>query len=160
MWELDYKESWAPKDWYFRTVVLEKILKSLLDCKEIQPVYPKGNQSWVFLRRTYAETEVPILWPPDAKSWLIRKDPDAGKASRQEEKGRTEDEMVGWHHQLNEHEFEQALGVGDGQGGLGCCRLWGLRHDWATEQQQLTAKFSFFHYKHRLTSVHMPILYI
>ena len=124
MWELDYKESWAPKDWYFRTVVLEKILKSLLDCKEIQPVYPKGNQSWVFLRRTYAETEVPILWPPDAKSWLIRKDPDAGKASRQEEKGRTEDEMVGWHHQLNEHEFEQAPRNGEGQGSLACCSPW------------------------------------
>ena len=104
MWELDYKESWAPKNWCFWTVVLEKTLESPLDCKEIQPVHPKGDQCWVFIGRTEAET--PILWPPDAKSWLIWKDPDAGKDWRQEEMGTTEDEMVGWHHRLNGHEFE------------------------------------------------------
>ena len=105
MWELVYKESWVPKNWWFWTVVLEKTLESPLDCKEIQPVHPKGNQSWVFSGRTDVEAEAPILWPPDAKSWLIWKDPDAGKDCRQEEKGMTKDEMVGWHHQLNGHEF-------------------------------------------------------
>ena len=106
MWDLDYKESWKLKNWCFWTVVLEKTLKSPLDSKEIQPVHPKGYQSWVFIGRTDAEAETPILWPPDVKNWLIRKDPDAGKDWRQEEKGTTEDEMVGWHHQLNGHEFE------------------------------------------------------
>ena len=106
MWELDYKESWAPKNWCFWTMVMEKTLESPLDCKEIQPVHPKGNQSWIFIERTDAEAEAPILWPPDAKNWLIWKDPDAGKDWRQEEKGMTEDEMVGWHHWLNGHEFE------------------------------------------------------
>ena len=101
MWELDYKESWAPKDWCFWTVVLEKTLESPLDCKEIQPVHPKGDQSWVFIGRTDVEAETPIVWPPDAKSWLIGKDPDAGKDWGQEEEGTTEDEMAGWHHQLN-----------------------------------------------------------
>jgi len=102
----DYKESWAPKNWCFWTVVLEKTLESLLDCKEIQPVHPKGNQSWIFIGRTDGEAETPILWPPDVKNWLIWKDPDAGKDWRWEEKVATEDEMVGWHHQLNRHEFE------------------------------------------------------
>ena len=106
MWEVDYKESWAPKNWCFWTVVLEKTLESPLDCKKVQPVHPKGDQSWVFTGRTDAEAETPILWPPDAKSWLIGKDPDAGKDWRQEERGMTEDEMVGWHHRLNRHEFE------------------------------------------------------
>ena len=106
MWELDYKESWALKNWCFWTVVLEKTLESPLDCKEIHPVHSKGNQSWIFIGRTDAEAEAPILWPPDAKSWLTGKDPDAGKDWRQEEKGTTEDEMVGWHHQLDGHEFE------------------------------------------------------
>ena len=96
MWELDYKESWVPKNWCFWTVVLKQTLKSPLDCKEIQPVHPKGNQSWVFIGRTDAEVETPILWPPDVKNWLIWKDPDARKDWRQEEKGMTEDEMVGW----------------------------------------------------------------
>ena len=105
MWELDYKESWAPKNWCFWTVVLEKSLESPLDCKEIQPVHPKGYQSWVFIGKTDVETETPIVWPPDAKSWLIGKDPDAGKYWGQEEKRATEDEMVGWHHRLNGHEF-------------------------------------------------------
>ena len=125
MWELDYKERWAPKNWCFWTVVLDDTLENLLDWKEIQPVHPEGNQSWIFTVRTDAETEAPILWPSDAKNWLIGKDPDAGKDWRWEEKGTTEDEMVGWHHQLDGHEFEQALGVGDGQGGLACCSPWG-----------------------------------
>ena len=105
IWELDYKESWTPKNWCFGTVVLEKTLESSLDSKEIQPVYPKGNQCWIFIGRTDAEAETPIFWPPDVKNWLIWKDPDAGKDWRQEEKGTTEDEMVGWHHWLNGHEF-------------------------------------------------------
>ena len=107
MWELEYKESWAPKNWCLWTVVLEKTLESPLDCKEIQPVHSKGDQSWVFIARTDVEAETSVLWPPDAKSWLIWKDPDAGKDWGQEEKGMTEDEMVGWHHWLNGHEFEQ-----------------------------------------------------
>ena len=107
--------------------VLEKTLQSPLDCKEIQPVDPKGNQSWIFIRRTAAEAETPILWPPDAKNWLTRKDCDAGKDWRQEEKEMTEDEMIGWHHQLNGPEFEQAPGVGDGQGRLACCSPWGCK---------------------------------
>ena len=119
MWELDYKESWALKNWCFWTVVLEKILESALDCKEIQPVHPKGNQSWIFIGRTDAEAETLILWPPIEKGWLIRKDPDAGKDWRQEGKGMTEDEMVGWHHRLK-HEFEEAPGDAEGQGSLAC----------------------------------------
>ena len=106
MWELDYKESWELKNWCFWTAVLEKTLESPLDCKEIQPVHPKGNQSWIFIRRTDVEAETLILWPPDLKSWLIWKDPDAEKDWRREEKGTTEDEMAGWHHRLNGHEFE------------------------------------------------------
>ena len=106
MWKLDYKESWAQKNWCFWTVVLEKTLESPLDCKEIQLVHPKGDQSWTFIGRTDVEAETPILWPPDAKSKLIWKDPDAGKDWGQEEKGMTKDEMVGWHHRLNGHEFE------------------------------------------------------
>ena len=105
MWELDYKESWAQKNWWFWTVLLEKTPESPLDCKEIQPVHPKGDQSWMFIGRTDVEAETPIIWPPDAKSWLIWKDPDARKDWGQEEKGMTEDEMVGWYHQLNGHEF-------------------------------------------------------
>ena len=122
MWDLDYKESWVPQNWCFWTVVLEKTLESPLDCKEIQPVHPKGDQSWAFIRRTDAEAEAPVLWPPDAKNWLIWKDPDAGKDWRWEEKGTTEDEIVGWHHQLNGHEYEQVLGVGDGNESLACYR--------------------------------------
>ena len=133
MWELDYKESWALKNWCFLTVVLEKILESLWDCKDIRPVHPKGNQSWIFFGRTDAEAEAPILWPPDGKNWLIRKDPDSGKDWRQEEKWAAEDEMVGWHHRLNRHEFGQALGVGDGQGGLACCNPWGHKESDMTE---------------------------
>ena len=124
MWELDYKESWALRNWCFSTVVLEKTLASPLDCKEIQPVNPKGDQSWLCIRRIDAESEAPVLWSPDTKNWLIGKDPDAGKDWRQEEKGMTEDEMVGWHHRLYGYEFEQAPGVGEGQGSLACCSQW------------------------------------
>ena len=122
-------------NWCFWTVVLEKTLESPLDFKEIQPVHPKGNQSWIFTGRTDAEAETPVLWPPDVKGWLIGKDPDAGKDWRWEEKGTIEDEMVGWHHQLNGHEFESTPGVGDGQGGLACCSPWVCRvgHDWVTK---------------------------
>ena len=116
MWELEHKESQALKNWCFWTVVLEKTPESPLDCKEIQPVHPKQDQSWVFIGRTDAEAEAAILWPPDAKNWLIGKDPDAGKDWRQEEKGSTEDEMVGWLHWLSGHESEQDPGDGDGQG--------------------------------------------
>ena len=133
MWELDCEEGWAPKNWCFWTVVLEKTLESSLNCTEIKPVNPKRNQSWIFIGRTDAETA--ILWPPDAKNWLIGKDPDAGKDWRQEEKGTTEDEMAGWHHPLDGYEFEQAPGVGDGQRSWACCSPWGHRvgRDWATE---------------------------
>ena len=133
MWELDYTESWAPKNWCFWTVVLEKTLESPLDCKEIQPVRPKGDQSWVFIGWTDVEVETPILWTPDGKNWLIEKDPDAGKDWRQEEKGMTEDEMVGWHHWLDGHEFEQALEVGNGQGSLACCSPWVCKESDTTE---------------------------
>ena len=119
--ESDYKKSWVPKNWCFWSVVLEKTLESSLDCKEIKPVNPTGNQSWIFFGRTDAEAEITILWLPDAKNCLIGKDPDAGKEWRQEEKRMTEDEMVGWHHRLDGHGFEQAPGVGDGQGSLVCC---------------------------------------
>ena len=125
MWELDYKESWVLKNWCFWTLVLKKTLESPLDCREIQPVHPKGNQTWTFIGRTDAEAETPILWLPDGKNWLIRKDPDAGEDWRQEEKGMTKDEMAGWHHQRNGHEFEWASGVGDGQGSLACFSPWG-----------------------------------
>ena len=134
MWELDYKESWALKNWCFWTVVLEKTLESPLDCKEIQLVHPKGDQSWVFIGRTDVKAETPILWPPHVKSWLIWKDPDARKDWGQEEKGTTEDEMVGWHHWLNGHEFEWTPGVGDGQGGLACYSPWGRKESDTTER--------------------------
>ena len=127
MWMLDYKESWVPKNWCFWNVVLEKTLESPLDYKEIQPVHPKGDQSWMFIGRTDVKAETPLLWPPDAKSWLIWKDPDAGKGWGQEEKGMTEDEMVGWHHGLNAHEFGWTPGVGDGQRGLACFDSWGRK---------------------------------
>ena len=125
IWELDDKESWVPKNWCFCTAVLEKTLESPLNSKEIKLVNPKGNQSWIFIGRTDAEAETPILWLPDVKNWLTGKDPDAGKDWRQEEKATTEDEMVGWHHWLDGHEFGQAPGVGDGQAGLVCCSPMG-----------------------------------
>ena len=138
MWELAYKESWALKNWYFWSVVLEKTLEGSLDCKEIQPVYPKGNQSWISIIRTNVEAETPILWPPNAKNWLIWKDLDAGKDWRWVEKGTTEDEMVGWHHWLDGHEFELALGFGDGKGSLACCSPWGHKRLDTAEQLNWT----------------------
>ena len=117
-------KSWVSKNWCFRTVVLEKTLECPLDCKEIKPINPKGNQSWIFIGRTDTEAETLILWPPDVNNWLNAKDPEAGKDWRWKEKGMTEDEMVGWHHRLDGHEFEQAPGVGDGQGFLACCNPW------------------------------------
>ena len=147
MWESDYKESWVPRNWCFWTVVLEKTLESPLVCKVIKPVHPKGNQSWIFIGRTDAEAEIPILWPCDSKSQLIGKDSDAGKDWRQEEKGMTKDEVVGWHHQLDGHEFEQAPGVGDGQGSLVCYSPWGRRvgHNWATELNWLCIYYNEIH---------------
>ena len=130
MWELDHKEGWALKDWCFQTVVVEKTLESPLDCKEIKPVHPKGTQSWIFIGRTDAEAEALKLWLPDANSWLIRKDPDAGKDWGQEKKGMKEDEMVGWHHRCNGHETEQAPGDSEWQGGLVCCSPWDQSHTW------------------------------
>ena len=137
MWELDPKESWALKNWCFWTVVLEKTLESPLDCKEIQPVHPQGDQSWVFIGRADVEAESPILWPPDAKSWLIWKDVDDGKDWGQE-KWTTEDEMVGWHHQLNGHGFGWTPGVGDGQGGLVFYGSWGRKESDMTERLNWT----------------------
>ena len=134
MWELDCEESWAPKNWCFWTVVLEKTLESPLDCKEIQLVHPKGDRSWVFIGRTDADAETPILWSPHAKSWLVGKDPDAGRDWGQEEKGTTEDEMAGWHHWLDGCESEQTLGVCDLQGGLACCDSWGRKELDTTER--------------------------
>ena len=137
MWELNHKEGWVPKNWSFWTVAMEKTLESPLHSKEIKSVHPKGNQPWIFFGSTDAEAEAPILWPPDAKSQLIRKDPDAGRDWRQE------DEMVEWHHQHSGHGFGWTPGVGDGQGGLVCCGSWGLKEsdmieqlNW-TEQQQI-----------------------
>ena len=138
MWELDYKESWAPKNWCSCTVVFEKTLESPLDCKEIKLVNPKGNQPWIFNGRSVAEAETPIFQPPDAKNWLIGKDSDAGKDWRQEKKGTTEDEMVGWHHWLDRHEFEQDLGVGDEQGSLVCCSPRGRKESDTTERLNWT----------------------
>ena len=144
MWELDHKESWALKNWCFWTVVLEKTLESPLDCKEMQPVHPKGNQSWIFIGRTDAETDTPILWPPYAKSQLIRKDHDAGKDWRQEEKGMTRDEMVGWHHQLDGHESEQAPGVGERQESLACCSPWGRKEsEWLSDWTTITTTYIY-----------------
>ena len=125
MWELDHKDGWKSKNWRFWTVVLKKTVESPLECKVTKPVNPKGNQLWMFIGKTNVEAEAPVVWPPDTKSQLIKKDPDAGKDWRQEEKGTTKNEMVGWHHQLNRHEFKQALGNDEGQGSLVCCSPWG-----------------------------------
>ena len=133
MWELGYKKSWAPKNCCFWTVVLEKTLESPLDCKEIQPVHPKGDQSWILILRTDTEAEIPVLWPSDAKNWFIGKDPDAGKDWKQEEKGTTEDEMSGWHHQLDGCESGWTPGVGDQQGGLLCYGSSGRKESNMTE---------------------------
>ena len=133
MWELDYKESWVPKNWCFWTVLLEKTLESPLVSKETQPIHPKGNQSQIFIGKTDAEAETPIFWPPDVKYWLILKDPDAGKDWKLEEKGTTEDEMVGRDHQHDGHEFEQTLGGSERQGNLMCCSPWGHKQSDTTE---------------------------
>ena len=133
MWELDHKEGWVLKNWCFWTVVLEKIFESPLDSKEIQPVNPKGNQS-IITGKIDAKAEAPILWPPDGKSWLIRKDPDAGDDWRQEEKGVTKSEIVGWHHWLNGHESEQTPEDSEGQGNLACCSPWGCKELDRSEQ--------------------------
>ena len=132
MWELDCEEGWAPKNWCFWTVVLEKTLESPLDCKEIQPVHSEGDQPWDFFGRNDAKAEIPVLWPPHVKSWLNGKDSDAGRDWGQEEKGTTEDEMAGWHHWLDGRESEWTPGDGDGQGGLACCDSWGRSRlsDW------------------------------
>ena len=130
MWELDCEEGWVSKNWCFWTVVLEKTLESPLDCQKIKSVNPKRNQSWIFIRRTDTEVEAPIFWSSDANNWFIGKDPDAGKDWRQEEKGMAKEEMVGWHHRLDWHEFEQASGVGDGQGSL-AFSVHGITKNWA-----------------------------
>ena len=142
MWELEYKEIWVLKNWCFWTVMLEKTLESPLDCKEIQSVHPKGDKSWLFIGRTVVEAETPILWPPDAKNWLIWKDPDAGKDWRQEEK-RTTDEIVGWHHRLDGHEFGWTSGVGDGQRGLASCSPWGRKESDTTEWLNWTTTLGY-----------------
>ena len=138
MWELDCKESWALKNWYFWTVVLEKTLESPLDCKEIQPVHSEGDQPWVFFGRSDAKAETPVLWQPHVNSWLIGKDPDAGRDWWQEEKGMAEDQMAGWHHRLDGLEFEWTPGVGDGQGGLACYDSWGRKESDTTERLNWT----------------------
>jgi len=134
MWKLDCEEGWAPKNWCFWTVVLEKTLESPLDCKEIQPVHSEGDQPWDFFGRNDAKAETPVLWPPHVKSWLIGKDSDAGRDWGPEEKGMTEDEMAGWHRWLDGCESEWTPGVGDGQGGLACCDSWGRKESNTTEQ--------------------------
>ena len=138
MWELDCEEVWAPKNWCFWTVVLEKTLESPLNCKEIQLVHSEGDQPWNFFGRTDAEAETPILWPPHVKSWLIGKDCDAGRDRGQEEKGTTEDEMAGWHHWLDWRESEWTPGVGNGQGGLACCNSWIRKESDTTERLNWT----------------------
>ena len=158
MWELDYKESWAPKNWCFWTVVLEKTLESPLDCKEIQPVHPKGNQSWVFIGRTDVAAETPMFWPPDATNWLIWKDPGAGKVWRCEEKRTTEDEMVWWHHWLNGHEFEQALGGVDGQGSLSCCSPWGCKESDTIEGLNWTEQLQVPFYAYYMSLLNPSII--
>ena len=149
-------ESWAPKNWCFWTVVLEKTLESPFDCKEIQPVHPKGDQSWVFIGRPDVEAETPILRPPFVKSWLIGKDPDAGRDWGQEKKGMTEDEMAGWHHWLNAHEFGWTLGVGDGQGGLAFCNSWGHKESDTTEQLNWTELIVSLFHRHIFPSWEHP----
>ena len=137
MWELDHKGGWAPKNWCFQTVVLVKALESPLESKEIKPAHPKGNQPWIFIGRIDAEAEAPLLWPPDGKSHLFRKDLDVGNDWGQEEKSATEDEMVGWHPELNGHEFKQTQGDSEGQRSLACwvygvIKGWTRFSDWTT----------------------------
>ena len=157
-WELDCEESWAPKYWSFWIVVLEKTLESPLDCKEIQPVYSKGDQPWVFFGKNDAKAET----PPHVKSWLIGKDPDAGRDWGQEEKGMTENEMAGWHHRLDGREFVWTPGVGDGQGGLECGNSWGCKEldmtewlNWTEEYLKITNIKKHFHKTARCLSLYM-----
>ena len=138
MWELDCEEGWAPKNWCFWTVVLEKSLEIPLDCKEIQPVHSEGDQPWDFFGRNDAKAKTPVIWPPHAKSWLIGKESDGGRDWGQEEKWTFEDEMAGWHHWLDGHESEWTLGVGDGQGGLACCNSRGRKESDTTQQLNWT----------------------
>ena len=138
MWELDCEESWAPKNWCFWTVVLEKTLENPLDCKEIQPVHSKGDQSWMFFGRNDAKAETPVLWPPRVKNWFIGKYSDAERDWGQEKKGMTEDEIAGWHHPLNGCESEWTPGVGDRQRGLACCNSWGRKESGMTERLNWT----------------------
>ena len=149
MWELDHKKSWMLKNWHFRIMVLEKTLSSL-NWRENKTVNPEGNQLWIFIGRTDAEAETPVLWPPDTKSQLIGKDPDVGKDWGQEKKGVTKDEIYGWHHQLNGHEFEQTPGDSEGQGSLACCSLRGRRvkHDLVIEQHKISSLFINGHFIH------------
>ena len=137
MWESDCEEGWAPKNWCFWTVMLEKTFESPLDCKETQPVHSEGDQPWDFFGRNDVKAETLVLWPPHAKSWLTGKDSDAGR-DWGKEKGTTEDEMAGWHHELDGHESEWIPGVGDGQGGLACCDSWGRKELDTTEQLNWT----------------------
>ena len=159
IWELDHKEGWAPKNWHFQTVVLEKTLKSPLDCKEIKPINPKGNQPWIFIGRTDAEAKAPTLWLPDVKSWLIGKDPDVGKDWGREKKGMREDEMVGWHHWLNGHDLSK-LQDSKGQGGLVCCGPWGRRESDTTRviEQQNNKRSLPTSYSVCLQPVPLPML--
>ena len=158
MWELDCEEGWAPKNWCFWTVVLEKILASPLDCKEIQPVHSEGDQPWDFFGRNDAKAETPVLWPPGAKSWLIGKDSDAGRDWGQEEKGTTEGEMAGWHHWLDGRESQWTPGVGDGQGGLACCDSWGHKESDTTERLNWTElNWSLIYVSHWLPSIFCPL---
>ena len=153
MWELDHKESWALKNWCFSTVMLEKTLESPLDTKEIQQVHPKWNQFWILIGKTDAEAETPVLRPPDAKNWLIGKDPDAGKDQRQEEKGMTDNEMVEWHHWLDGCGFKQALGDGDGQGSLACWCPWGCKE---TQLSNCTELIVFYFLKFLMLFIVKP----
>ena len=157
MWVLAHKEGWMSKKWCFQTVVLEKTLKSPSDCKKMKTVNPEGNQPWILTRRIESEAEAPILWPPDVKGWLIGKDPDAGKDWGQEEKGMAEDEIVGWHHQLNRH-WLGCPGVGDGQGCLACCGSWGHRESDTTERLNWTEWKIYVHKKQ--PCVYKPALFV
>ena len=163
MWELFHNEDWVLKNWWFWTVVLEKTLKSSLDNKEIKLVNLKGNQPWIHFGRTDAEAKAPILWPPDVKSQFTGKDWDAGQDWRQKEKGATEDDMVGWHHQLNGHEFEQIPGSSEGRGSRACYSPWGsqwVRHDLATKQQQKESNRSSRKRKGNLTKTRILYFHI
>ena len=161
MWELDHKEGWALKNWYFQTVVLAKTLKSPLDSKEIKPLNPKGNLPWIFIGGTDAEAETPILWPPDVKSKLIGKDPDAGKDWGHKDKGATEDEMVGWHHWVNVHEFEHTPEENEGQVKLVCRSPWsckGLNTEWLNSNHHNPfIVYSFLRLSKRICSFDSPM---